>query len=74
VGYDGRTYEKAKSGPGCIKDLETILAWDEKAFDATYYNTHTYEPGNIEELAPHGVHAEYLPVTSSLNIRRGGKR
>ena len=31
VGYDGKTYEKAKSGPGCIKDLETILGWDEKS-------------------------------------------
>ena len=66
VGYDGKTYEKAKSGPGCIKDLETILAWDEKAFDAAYYKTHPYEPGNIEELAPHGVHAEYLPVLQAL--------
>ena len=66
VGYDGKTYEKAKSGPGCIKDLETILAWDEKVFDAAYYQAHPYEPGNIEELAPHGVHAEYLPVLKAL--------
>ena len=66
VGYDGKTYEKAKSGPGCIKDLETILAWDEKAFDADYYQTHAFEPGNIVELAPHGVHAEYLPVLQAL--------
>ena len=66
VGYDGKTYEKAKSGPGCIKDLETILAWDEKVFDAAYYQAHPYEPGNIEELATHGVHAEYLPVLKAL--------
>ena len=66
VGYDGKTYEKAKSGPGCIKDLETILAWDEKAFDAAYYKTQPYEPGNIEALAPHGVHSEYLPVLQAL--------
>ena len=66
VGYDGKTYEKAKSGPGCIKDLETILGWDEKAFDADYYQTHAFEPGNIQELAPHGVHAEYLPVLQAL--------
>ena len=66
VGYDGKTYEKAKSGPGCIKDLETILGWDEKAFDADYYQTHAFEPGNIVELAPHGVHAEYLPVLQAL--------
>lgn len=66
VGYDGKTYEKAKSGPGCIKDLETILGWEEKAFDADYYQTHAFEPGNIVELAPHGVHAEYLPVLQAL--------
>ena len=66
VGYDGKTYEKAKSGPGCIKDLETILAWDEKAFDVAYYKTQPYEPGNIEALAPHGVHSEYLPVLQAL--------
>ena len=66
VGYDGQTYDKAKSGPGCIKDLETILGWDEKAFDAAYYKTHAFEPGNIVELAPHGVHSEYLPVLQEL--------
>ena len=66
VGYDSKTYEKAKSGPGCIKDLETSLAWDEKEFDAAYYKTHAFEPGNIVELAPHGVHNEYLPVLQAL--------
>jgi fumarate reductase flavoprotein subunit len=66
VGYDGKIYEKVKSGPGCIKDLETILAWDEKEFDAAYYKTHAFEPGNIVELAPHGVHSEYLPVLQAL--------
>ena len=66
VGYDGKTYEKAKSGSGCIKDLETILGWEEKAFDADYYQMHAFEPGNIVELAPHGVHAEYLPVLQAL--------
>ena len=66
VGYDGKIYEKVKSGPGCIKDLETILAWDEKEFDSAYYKTHAFEPGNIVELAPHGVHSEYLPVLQAL--------
>ena len=66
VGYDSKTYEKAKSGPGCIKDLETILGWEEKEFDAAYYKTHAFEPGNIVELAPHGVHSEYLPVLQAL--------
>ena len=66
VGYDGKIYEKVKSGPGCIKDLETIFAWDEKEFDAAYYKTHAFEPGNIVELAPHGVHGEYLPVLQAL--------
>ena len=66
VGYDGKIYEKVKSGPGCIKDLETILGWEEKEFDAAYYKTHAFEPGNIVELAPHGVHGEYLPVLQAL--------
>ena len=66
VGYDGNSYEKAKSGPSCIKELETILGWNEKAFDAAYYETHPYEPGDIQALAPHGVHAEYLPVLRAL--------
>ena len=66
VGYDGNSYEKAQSGPSCIKELETILGWNEKAFDADYYKTQPYEPGNIEELASHGVHAEYLPVLQAL--------
>ena len=66
VGYDGKTYDKAKSEPGCIKDLETILNWDEKPFDAEYYVTHEYEPGNIEEMSLHGVHSEYLPVLKAL--------
>lgn len=66
VGYDGNSYEKAKSGPGCIKELETILGWNEKAFDTAYYETHPYEPGDIQALAPHGVHAEYLPVLRAL--------
>ena len=66
VGYDGKTYEKAKSGPGCIKDLETILHWEEKEFDAKYYTNHPYVPGNISELASHGVHNEYMPVLQAL--------
>ena len=66
VGYDGKTYDKVKSGPGCIKDLETILQWSEKPFDAAYYTKHPYEPGNIALMAPHGVHAEYLPVLQEL--------
>ena len=66
VGYDGKCYEKAKSGPGCINDLETILGWDERAFDAAYYETHPFEPGDIQTLAPHGVHSEYLPVLRAL--------
>ena len=59
-------WDPAHPGPGCIKDLETILGWDEKAFDADYYKMHAFEPGNIVELAPHGVHAEYLPALQAL--------
>ena len=61
VGYDGVSYPKTKSGPGCIKELETILQWEEKDFDEAYYATHAFEPGDIAQLTRHGVHGEYLP-------------
>ena len=66
VGYDGVTYPKTKSGPGCIKELETILRWDEKPFDEAYYTTNAFEPGDVAQLARHGVHSEYLPVLQAL--------
>ena len=66
VGYDGVSYPKTKSGPGCIKELETILQWEEKDFDEAYYATHAFEPGDIAQLARHGVHGEYLPVLQDL--------
>ena len=66
VGYDGVSYPKTKSGPGCIKELEAILQWDEKPFDETYYTTHAFEPGDVAELARHGVHSEYLSVLQEL--------
>lgn len=65
-GYDGNRYPKVKSGTGCIADLELIMSWNEDDFDEAYYNDHEYEPGNIEELAKHGVHAEYRPVLKAL--------
>ena len=66
TGYDGKTYAKAKSGTGCIADLELILQWDERPFDEAYYKSHTFEPGNIEELSKHGVHSEYLSTLQAL--------
>ena len=66
VGFDKKTYAKAKSEPGCIKDLETILNWSEEPFDTEFYKNNEYEPGNIDELSKHGVHQEYLPVLKSL--------
>jgi fumarate reductase flavoprotein subunit len=66
VGYDGVSYPKTKSGPGCIKELETILRWDEKPFDEAYYTTNAFEPGDVAQLARHGVHSEYLPVLQAL--------
>jgi fumarate reductase flavoprotein subunit len=66
VGFDKKTYAKAKSEPGCIKDLQTILNWSEEPFDTEFYKNNEYEPGNIDELSKHGVHDEYLPVLKSL--------
>ena len=66
TGYDGKTYAKVKSGTGCIADLELILQWDERPFDEAYYKSHTFEPGNLEELSKHGVHSEYLPTLQAL--------
>lgn len=66
IGYDGNTYPKVKSEKGCIEDLETILKWDEKDFDDSYYRAYPFVPGNIIDLSRHGVHAEYRPVLQAL--------
>lgn len=65
-GYDGKMHDKVLAIKGCIATLKTILNWSEKPFDASYYTTHTFEAGNIEELSKHGVHKEYLPVLKAL--------
>jgi fumarate reductase flavoprotein subunit len=66
TGYDGKSYPKVKSGTGCIADLELIQRWEEKPFDEAYYETHPFEPGDLEELSNHGVHSEYLPTLRAL--------
>ena len=64
--FNGQTYEKVKSVPGCIKELKMILNWNEAPFDAEFYKTHEYVAGDAEELSKHGVHSEYLPVLKAL--------
>ena len=64
--FNGQTYEKVKSVPGCINELKMILNWNEAPFDASYYETHEYVAGDAAELSKHGVHAEYLPVLQAL--------
>ncbi len=64
--FNGQTYEKVKSVPGCIKELEMIYNWNEAEFDANYYKDHEYVAGDAAELSKHGVHAEYLPVLKAL--------
>ena len=66
IGYDGKAYPKAKSETGCISDLETIMTWDEKEFDESYYSAYPFVPGNLSEMARHGVHKEYLPTLQAL--------
>lgn len=65
-GYDGKMHDKELAIKGCIATLKTILNWSEKPFDASYYKTHAYDAGNIEELSKHGVHQEYLPILKAL--------
>ena len=64
--FNGQTYEKVKSVPGCINELKMILNWNEAKFDEEYYKTHEYVAGDAAELSKHGVHSEYLPVLKAL--------
>lgn len=64
--FNGQTYEKVKSVPGCINELKMILNWNEEPFDAKFYETHEYVAGDAAELSKHGVHSEYLPVLKAL--------
>lgn len=70
-GYDGKTYEKVKMGPGGIKELEIIMNWSEQPFDSLYYTTHDFTPGQTAELAKRGVHQEYLPTLQALKREIG---
>ena len=64
--YNGETYNKYMSRPGCIDVLKNILSWNEAPFDEEYYKTNEFVAGDDKELAKHGVHAEYLPVLQAL--------
>ena len=64
--YNGQTYDKVKSVPGCIRELKLILDWNEEPFDEAYYKEHEFVAGDTLELSHHGVHAEYLPVLKAL--------
>ena len=64
--YNGKTYDKVKSGNGAIETLKTIYNWSEEPFDADYYKDHEYEAGDIAELSKHGVHADYLETLQAL--------
>ena len=65
-GYDGKMHEKVKAVGGSIETLKMILNWSEQPFDVDYYQSHTFEAGDAEELSKHGVHAEYLPTLLAL--------
>ena len=65
-GHDGQSYEKVKSGIGCIDVLKTILNWSEEPFDEAFYQENEFVAGDDAELSKHGVHAEYLPVLQEL--------
>ena len=64
--FNGETYDKVKSVPGCINELKMILNWSEEPFDAGYYVDHEFVAGDAAELSKHGVHAEYLPTLQAL--------
>ena len=64
--FTGETYNKVKSVPGCIIELNMILNWSEEPFDADYYVDHEFVAGDAAELSKHGVHAEYLPILKAL--------
>ncbi len=64
--YNGQTYDKIKASQGQLDVLKTILNWSEEPFDASYFDTHEYVAGEIDELAKAGVHAEYLDTLKAL--------
>ena len=64
--YNGKTYDKVKAGGGSVETLKIIAQWAETPFDADYYKTNEYVPGDINELHKHGVHAEFLPTLQAL--------
>ena len=64
--FNGQTYNKVKSVPGCINELRMILDWNEEPFDEAYYQDHEFVAGDAAELSKHGVHAEYLPTLLAL--------
>lgn len=64
--YGGETYDKVTSDVGRADTLRTILEWSEEPFDETISEQQPFAPGDIETLAPRGVHEEYLPTLQEL--------
>lgn len=66
--YKGQTYAKVKMANGNLEILKTILNWDEKPFDESYFQKNQIEfvAGDIEHLSKAGVHQEYLETLKEL--------
>ena len=64
--YNGKTYTKIKASQGQLGVLKTILNWSEEPFDPSYFDTHEYVAGEIDELSKAGVHEEYLDTLKAL--------
>ena len=64
--YDGQTYTKCKAVQGQLATLKTILEWSEEPFDEDYFKDNEFVAGEIDLIAPHGVHEEYLQTLKDL--------
>ena len=67
--YDGKTYEKTKADLGTLTTLRIIENWSEEPFDEEWFKNNDYTTGDVEGLAPHGVHAEYLDTLKTLKAQ-----
>lgn len=70
IGYDGKTYDKVTNqAKGNLAVLRSIMEWDEKAFDESYFKDHEYVAGDIDDLKHAGVHAEYKEILQTLKAQ-----
>ena len=67
--YNGETYEKSKADLGTLHTLRTIASWSEEPFDEEWFKNNDYTTGDVDGLAPHGVHAEYLETLKTLKAQ-----